>query len=86
MTSVFFQSIGKSIQAMISSIIRDIVCFVIFTISLSYFFESAQPGQGIYGILFAAPLSDLIAVSVAGILTVRFFKEMKAAQSSLSCN
>lgn len=82
MTSVFFQSIGKSIQAMISSIIRDIVCFVIFTISLCYFFESAQPGHGIYGILFAAPLSDLIAVSVAGILTVRFFKEMKAAQSN----
>lgn len=77
MTAVFFQSIGKSIQAMVASVIRDLICFVIFTITLSYFFESAQPGHGIYGILFAAPLSDLIAAVVAFFLTLKFFKSLK---------
>lgn len=76
MSAVFFQSIGKSGQAMISSIIRDMVCFVIFTIGLSYYFESQQAGQGIYGILVAAPLSDLVAGCVVLVLTIRFFKSL----------
>lgn len=77
MTAIFFQSIGKSVQAMVASVIRDLVCFVIFTIALSYFFEAAQPGQGIYGILFAAPLSDIIAAVVAFFLTLKFFQNLK---------
>ncbi len=76
MTAVFFQSIGKSGQAMISSVIRDIICFVIFTVGLSYYFESRQAGQGIYGILVAAPLSDLVAGCVVFVLTMRFFKSL----------
>lgn len=78
MTAVFFQSIGKSFQAMISSIIRDIICIVTFTLSLAYFIESRQPGQGIYSILIAAPLSDLVAGTVVLILTVRFFRSFKS--------
>ncbi len=77
MTAIFFQSIGKSVQAMVSSIVRDLVCFVAFTILLSYFFESQQAGQGIYGILFAAPLSDLIAACVAFTLTWKFFRYLQ---------
>lgn len=80
MTSVFFQSIGKSIQAMISSVIREIVCFVLFTITLCYVFENQEAGQGIYGILFAAPLSDLVAMIIAVSLTVRFFRSLKTAE------
>lgn len=76
MTAVFFQSIGKSVQAMVSSVIRDIVCFVILTVVLSIIFETKQQGYGIYGILFAAPLSDFIAGIVVVILTVRFFKTL----------
>lgn len=82
MTAIFFQSIGKSVQAMVASVIRDLVCFVIFTIALSYFFEAAQPGQGIYGILFAAPLSDIIAAVVAFFLTLKFFKALNTASQS----
>lgn len=82
MTAIFFQSIGKSVQAMVASIVRDIVCFVIFTISLSYLFEAKQPGQGINGILFAAPLSDLIAGGVAFFLTVMFFKSLRKEEKT----
>lgn len=82
MTAIFFQSIGKSIQAMVSSVIRDIVCIVTFTLSLSYLFESKQPGQGIYGILIAAPLSDLVAGIVVLILTAKFFSSLKKENKS----
>ena len=80
MTAIFFQSIGKSIQAMVSSVIRDIICFVLFTITFSYFLEVKQPGNGINGILFAAPMSDLVAVIVAFILTFNFFKSLKSIE------
>ncbi len=85
MTAVFFQSIGKSLQAMVASVIRDMICFVIFTITLSYFFEAAQPGQGIYGILFAAPMSDFIAVIAAFLLTFQFFQSLKRQQTMGLC-
>ena len=73
-SSIFFQAIGKAPQAMTASIIRDMFCFVIFTVTLCNLFESLEPGYGIFGILFAAPLSDLVAASVVIILTVRFFR------------
>ncbi len=80
MTAIFFQSIGKSIQAMISSVIREIVCFVLFTITLSYYLEMRQVGEGIYGILFAAPLSDFVAIIVAISLTFVFFKSLNNSE------
>lgn len=76
MTSVFFQAIGKSIQAMITSIIRDMIGFVVFTLTLCRLFESLHPGQGIYGILIAAPLADFIAGIVVIILTASFFRKL----------
>ena len=77
LTSVFFQAIGKSMEAMITSLIRDILCFVSFTLFLCWFLESRQPGQGIYGILYAAPMADIVAGFIVVILTVRFFRNLK---------
>lgn len=77
LTSVFFQAIGKSAQAMLASVVRDMICFVLFTVGLSYYFESRQAGQGIYGILFAAPLSDIVAGITVVLLTVPFFRNLK---------
>lgn len=77
-SSIFFQSIGKPVQAMVASVIRDLFCFVIFTISLSRIFEASKPGSGIYGILFASPLSDLTAGIAILILTIIFFKKLKS--------
>lgn len=70
MTSIFFQAVGKPAQAVISSMIRDIVCFIPLILILPVFF-------GIEGILFAAPIADFIAMIVAGSLTVAFFKSLK---------
>ena len=76
MSSIFFQSIGKAGYAMVASIIRDSICFVILTILLCNIFESAEPGKGIYGILIAAPVSDIIAGVVILLLTLKFFRKM----------
>ena len=81
MTAIFFQSIGKSLEAMLSSIIRDIVCIVTFTLALAYGIEKFSQGNGIYGILFAAPLSDIVAGSVVVVLTVRFFRNLKTSEN-----
>lgn len=74
MTSIFFQSVGKPIKAVIASLTRDIVCFVPMVILLPHIFETKVEGTGINGILFAAPAADFIAMIVAVVLTVLFFK------------
>ena len=47
MTAVFFQSIGKSVFAVVASVIRDILCFIPLVIILSDELESKAPGEGI---------------------------------------
>lgn len=70
MTSIFFQAVGKPAQAVISSMIRDIVCFIPLILILPKSF-------GIEGILFAAPIADFIAMIVAAALTVAFMRSLK---------
>lgn len=77
MTAIFFQSIGKSIRAVVASPVRDIVCFVPLAIILPAILEKNNPGTGIYGILYAAPISDIVAIVVIIALTVPFFKELR---------
>ena len=84
MTAVFFQSIGKSIHAMVASLIRDIVCFTPLALILPALLENNNPGSGINGILFAAPISDLVAVAVILGLTVPFFRQLKQQELSAS--
>ena len=74
MTAVFFQSIGKSIYAVVASLIRDIVCFTPIVLILSFVFENNEKGKGIYGIIYAAPISDLVSIFVILFLTIFFFK------------
>lgn len=81
-SSIFFQAIGKPIQAMVASILRDMICFVFFTIGLGMFFENRTLGTGIYGILFASPLSDLVAGTVITILTIKFLRSLKETPES----
>lgn len=70
MTSIFFQAVGKPAQAVLSSMIRDIICFIPLILILPRFF-------GIEGILFAAPIADFIAMIVATVLTIVFLKSLK---------
>lgn len=82
MSSVFFQSIGKPIHAVIASLIRDIVCFTPLVLILPALLEKEMPGNGIYGILYAAPISDLVAAVVIAGLTISFFRELKKLEES----
>lgn len=77
MTTVFFQSIGKSVQAVVTSLIRDLVCFVPLALGLSAVLEQNAAGSGINGILFAAPIADAIAAVVILVLTLFFFRKLK---------
>lgn len=77
MTAVFFQSIGKSVRAVVASLIRDIVCFTPLAIFLPHFLERLETGTGINGILYAAPIADGVALMVILGLTVPFFRKLE---------
>lgn len=76
MTAVFFQSIDKPVHAVVASLIRDIVCFAPLAILLPMILEANSAGSGINGILYAAPISDLIALVVILALTIPFFRRL----------
>lgn len=69
MSSIFFQAVGEPVSAALSSMIRDIICFVPLIILLPLKF-------GIEGILLAAPCADLIAMIAAVVLTVKYFRSL----------
>lgn len=76
MTALFFQAIGKSSYAVWASVVRDLLCFTPLAIFLPALLEGSEAGNGINGILYAAPISDLVAVAVILILTISFFKKL----------
>lgn len=82
MTAVFFQSIEKSVRAVISSVVRDIICFTPLAIILPMILENNSPSTGINGLLYAAPIADIIVLIVILILTISFFKGIKNNQKS----
>lgn len=77
LTSIFFQSIGKPVRAVMTSLVRDIICYTPLALALPALLEARSPGSGINGILYAAPLSDLVALVVIVTLTVTFFRKSK---------
>lgn len=77
MTAVFFQSIGKAGHAVVASLVRDIVCFTPMAIVLPVILEAKKTGSGINGILYAAPVADLVALVVIFGLTISFFRSLK---------
>ncbi len=68
MSSIFFQAAGKPVFAVIASLVRDILCFVPLVCLLPL-------GMGIEGVLWAAPISDLIAFAVTAVLTVAYWRK-----------
>ena len=69
MSSIFFQAVGEPLKAALVSLIRDIVCFVPLVIILPKF-------MGIKGILWAAPVADVVGLIVTVILVSLFFKNL----------
>ena len=70
MSSIFFQAAGKPVFAVASALIRDIVCFVPLICIMPIFL-------GIEGILWSAACADCVAMIVAIIFTIIFFKSLK---------
>ncbi|MBR4291138.1 MAG: MATE family efflux transporter [Oscillospiraceae bacterium] len=77
MTAVFFQSIGKSVRAVVASLVRDILCFTPLAIMLPAVMERLNSGTGINGILYAAPAADAVALMVILVLTIPFYRGLK---------
>ena len=78
--SIFFQAVGKPVQAAITSMIRDIVCFVPLIIILPLL------SNGVEAILWAAPISDFIAMIVTAILSISFIKSLHKSNEDLQEN
>lgn len=71
MNSIFFQAVGKPIHAVVASMIRDVVCFVPLILILPAIFPSVE------AILYAAPISDFIAMVVTAFLSVSFIRSLE---------
>ncbi|MCD8306823.1 MAG: MATE family efflux transporter [Clostridia bacterium] len=76
-SSIFFQSLGKPVHAMIASLIRDIVFFIPLVCIIPVVAEKLEAGSGIFWLLFAAPAADLLGIIVTIILTILIFKGLK---------
>ena len=81
MTAVFFQSIGKSVRAVAASLVRDILCFTPLAVIMPAVLEKAGSGQGINGILYAAPVADAAALVVILALTIPFYRSLKKPET-----
>lgn len=68
MSAIFFQAVGKPVYAVVTSLIRDILCFIPLICILPLYL-------GIDGILYAAPIADFAAMAVTLTLTVLYFKK-----------
>ena len=75
MNSIFFQAAGRPIPAVIASLIRDVVCFVPLIIILPLIFPDVET------ILYAAPISDLIAMAVTAVLSISFVRSLRETES-----
>lgn len=71
MSSIFFQAVGKPLQAISSSLIRDIICFI------PLLFLLPSMNQNVESLLLAAPIADLIGILVTVVLTICFMKSLK---------
>lgn len=69
--SIFFQAVGKPIRAAITSTVRDILAFVPFILILPLV------SGDVVSILWAAPISDLVALIVTAALSVSFIRSLR---------
>ncbi|MBQ7343179.1 MAG: cytidylate kinase family protein [Clostridia bacterium] len=72
MNSIFFQAVGKPVHAVVASMIRDVVCFTPLILILPLI------SPDVILILYAAPISDIIAMIVTAFLSVSFIKSLHA--------
>ena len=68
---IFLQAMGKAVQSMALSMVREIVFGVGFALLLPLFF-------GLDGVLWSMPVSDLLTFIIAAVLIVLTYKSLKA--------
>lgn len=68
--SIFFQAVGEPLKAAIVSLSRDIILFVPLVIILPNIMHN------INGVLWAAPVSDIFGIIIAGSLAVFYFRHL----------
>jgi len=68
-SSIFFQAVGQPLKAAIISLVRDLACFVPLALILPKF-------MGIKGLLYAAPIADIIGLIITVPTLVLFFKKL----------
>ena len=73
--SIFFQAVGKPVQAVIASMVRDLLCFVPLILILPKVFP------GVEAILYSAPISDFIAMIVTAVLCITFIRSLRDTDS-----
>ncbi len=73
MNSIFFQAVGKPVFAVVSSTIRDMVCFLPLILILPLISPDVEL------LLYAAPIADLISVVVTAGLSIAFIRSLRAA-------
>lgn len=67
--AIFFQAVGEPLKATIISLIRDLICFVPIVLII--------PNKlGIMGVLWSAPIADILGLLVATTLIIVFFKNI----------
>lgn len=74
--SIFLQSIGSPIKALLLALIRDVFAMSLFTIVLPIRF-------GIMGVLYAAPLSDVVGIIFTIIFVSIEWKKMKKSNEEI---
>ncbi len=67
--SIFFQAVDEPLKATVVSLIRDIICFVPLALLLPTF-------MGVEGVLWAAPIADVVSIIVAIALVVPFLHKL----------
>lgn len=73
--SIFLQSIGKPVQSTLLSLSRDVIFFVPGLLLLT-------PAFGVEGMLWAAPVADVLAFAVTVLLVGRELKKMNPADEN----
>ncbi|MCH5161857.1 MAG: polysaccharide biosynthesis C-terminal domain-containing protein, partial [Clostridiales bacterium] len=75
MSSIFFQASGKPVFAVLTSLVRDIVCFVPLICIMPVYL-------GIEGILWSAPIADTVGMALAVGFTVSYFAKLKKSKTT----
>ena len=75
MNSIFFQAAGTASRAVVTSLVRDVVCFVPMVLLLPMWFSSVET------ILYVAPISDFIAMIVTAFMSVSFVRSLQGGEA-----